>query len=300
MRKSFLFIVVLIICSLLVKTQNAQPISVKTEKFLKTLELISYFYVDTTNEDQLIETAIVEMLKDLDPHSMYISAKDLKKMNEPLQGSFEGIGIQFNILEDTLLVVTPISGGPSEKVGIISGDRIIEVDGENIAGVGLSNKGVQERLRGEKGTEVSVSILRRGEKKLIDFTITRDKIPIFSLDAAYMVNDSIGYIKLNRFSSKTVKEFRDALYNLQDKGVKHLILDLQGNGGGYLNSAVKLADEFLESKRMIVYTKGLNSPRREYKSTSIGNFEEGKVIILVDEGSASDRKSTRLNSSHYS
>lgn len=256
-------------------------------KIQRTLDIINLFYVDSVNNDKLAEAAIVEMLKTLDPHSTYISKDEVKEMNEPLEGNFEGVGIQFNIFNDTILVVNPIPGGPSEKLGIRAGDRIIKIDGKDVAGVGIKNNEVFKQLRGKKGTIVNVSILRRNEKNLIDFSITRDKIPIYSLDAAYMVDKEIGYIKLNRFAATTMEEFKKAIKDLKAKGMKDLILDLAGNGGGYLNAAVDLADEFLDDKKMIVYTQGLTSPRTDYKATDKGDWETGRLVVLVDEGSAS-------------
>lgn len=257
------------------------------QKIENLLQLINYAYVDSTDENRITEAAIVALLKELDPHSVYIPEKELKKMNEPLIGNFEGVGIQFNILHDTLVVVSPIPGGPSEKVGIQAGDKIIEVDKESIAGVGLQNSDVQDKLRGKKGTKVTVAIMRRGEKDLLKFTITRDEIPIYSVDASYMVDDEIGYIKINRFANKTINEFREGLKKLKQENVKHLILDLRGNGGGYLKSAIQLADEFLNENKLIVYTEGLKSPKQEYFTTEKGGFEKGKLVILIDEGSAS-------------
>ncbi|MGD9993361.1 MAG: S41 family peptidase [Salinivirgaceae bacterium] len=258
-------------------------------KFSKVLGFIEAFYVDSVNKEKLVETAVVEMLKELDPHSVYISKEEVQRMNEPLQGSFDGIGIQFNILYDTLMVVSPISGGPSEKVGILAGDRIVSIDGENVAGVKITNEMVFDRLRGKKGTKVVVAIKRRGEKDLLDFEIIRDKIPIYSLDAAYMVSkkDKVGYIKLNRFAATTMQEYREAVAKLRKEGAEHLILDLTDNGGGYLNMAEELADEFLKSGQLIVYTEGLKSERSETKATKTGSFETGKVVIMIDEGSAS-------------
>lgn len=256
-------------------------------KIQRTLDIINLFYVDTVNNDKLAEAAIIEMLKTLDPHSTYISKEEVREMNEPLEGNFEGVGIQFNIFEDTILVVNPIPGGPSEKLGIRAGDRIIKIDNVNVAGVKIKNNEVFKKLRGKKGTTVTVSILRRNEKELLDFTITRDKIPIYSLDAAYMIDKEIGYIKLNRFSATTIEEFRKAIKDLKAKGMKDLILDLAGNGGGYLNAAVDLADEFLDDKKMIVYTQGITSPRTDYKSTDKGEWQTGRLVVIVDEGSAS-------------
>lgn len=256
-------------------------------KFDALLQYINYAYVDTTNENTIVENAIVNVLKDLDPHSVYIPADELKKMNEPLVGNFEGIGIQFNILKDTLIVVSPISGGPSEKVGILAGDKIITVEGENIAGIGLKNSDVQDKLRGKKGTKVNVGIQRRNNKELLDFTITRDEIPIFSVDASYMATPDIGYIKINRFAKNTDEEFKEGLQKLKNQKMKHLIIDLSGNGGGYLKTAIQLADEVLDDKKLIVFTEGSKSPKQEYFTSSAGGFEKGKLVILIDEGSAS-------------
>jgi carboxyl-terminal processing protease len=258
-----------------------------SKKFDALLQYIDYAYVDSTDNNKLVENAIVAVLKELDPHSVYIPKEELKKMNEPLVGNFEGIGIQFNILHDTLIVVSPISGGPSEKVGLRAGDKIIEVDSENIAGIGLQNSDVQKKLRGKKGTKVNVGIKRRSIKEILSFTITRDKIPIFSVDATYMATPEIGYIKVNRFAKNTIEEFREGLARLQAQNMRHLILDLRGNGGGYLKTAIQLADEFLDNKKLIVYTEGTKAPKQEYYTTEKGGFEKGKLVILIDEGSAS-------------
>ncbi len=251
------------------------------------LDAIHYAYVDTVNDKQLAEAAIVAMLKELDPHSVYIPAEELKEMNEPLVGNFEGIGIQFNILFDTIMVTGTIPGGPSEKLGIMAGDKIIKIEDTLVAGVSFKNNDVIKKLRGNKGTKVKVSILRRGQAQLIDFVITRDKIPIFSIDAAYMAAPEIGYIKVNRFAETTTEEFREALSKVKAKGAKNLILDLTGNGGGYLNRAIEMTDEFLSANKLIVYTNGRVSPRQDVNSTSTGGFEQGKLIVLIDEGSAS-------------
>ncbi len=266
---------------------HSQTVYEQTYKFGKVLELIDRYYVDTVNDNMLVEDAIKEMLRNLDPHSTYISSDEVKAMNEQLVGNFEGIGISFNILNDTIFIVSPISGGPSEKVGIRAGDRIVKVNDENVAGIGITNKGVYDLLRGKKGTKVNITVVRRSYNKPIDFTITRDKIPIFSLDAAYMVNDSIGYIKLNRFALTTMDEFTTAMDKLKGEGMTALILDLTGNGGGYLETAHQLADQFLGKGKLIVYTKGLHSERHDYVASEEGDFEKGHLIILIDEGSAS-------------
>lgn len=248
---------------------------------------IDRMYVDTVNEQELVDAAIVKMLEELDPHSIYIPKEDLETVNEPLKGNFEGVGIQFNIIRDTIYVVDAISGGPSERLGIRAGDRIVMIDDKTVAGVGFKNSDVMDRLRGKKGTKVRVSILRRGSRDLLDFTITRDKIPIFSVEAGYMAAPQVGYIKVSRFSATTMKEFRDKLDELKGKGMKDLILDLQGNGGGYLRTAIEMADEFLGDKKLIVYTEGRNSPREDTYAGATGRFEKGRLVVLVDEGSAS-------------
>ena len=256
-------------------------------KFDALLQYINYAYVDSTKENKIVEDAIVAALKELDPHSVYIPSDEVKKMNEPLVGNFEGVGIEFNILNDTLIVVSPITGGPSEKVGIIAGDKIISVNGENIAGIGLQNSDVQDKLRGKKGTKVNVTILRNSKNELLDFTITRDEIPIFSVHASFMATPDIGYIKINRFAQNTDKEFTDALEALKKQKMKHLIIDLSGNGGGYLKTAIQLADELLDDKKLIVFTEGNKNPKQEYYTAVKGGFEKGKLVILIDEGSAS-------------
>lgn len=267
---------------------QAQDVQGDMIKFGRLLRLIDSYYVDSTNVDKLTDDAIVSMLAKLDPHSVYISKEEVEKMNEPLVGSFEGIGISFNILRDTLMVVTTIPGGPSEKVGLMAGDRIMSVDGKDIAGIGLKNSDVTDMLRGDKGTRVNLQIQRRTEHDLLDFTIIRDKIPIYSLDASYMLNDNTGYIKINRFAATTGDEFDQAFTDLaKDHQLENLVLDLRGNGGGYLKEAIRLADQFLGPDELVVYTEGTNDRRKEYKSTSIGNFEHGRLIVLIDEGSAS-------------
>ncbi len=265
----------------------AQTINNQTIKLWRSFDIISNFYVDTVNEDKLVENAIIELIKQLDPHSSYLTPKEVKDMNEPLQGNFEGIGVSFNIFNDTIYVISPIIGGPSEKAGIIAGDRIIKVNGKNVAGIGITNKDVFSYLRGKKGTSVTVSIKRRGEKELIDFPLIRDKIPIYSIDASYRVNNT-GYIKLARFASTTTKEFEEAIKKLTATGpLSGLILDLTDNGGGYLEEAVNLVDHFLNKNKLIVYTQGTHSLRNEYKSTEKGMYENGNVVIMIDEGSAS-------------
>ncbi|WP_258102629.1 S41 family peptidase [Marinoscillum sp. MHG1-6] len=257
-------------------------------KFRQVMAYIENDYVDETNIDNLVETAITQTLADLDPHTVYIPAEELELNKSQLEGNFEGIGIEFNIFHDTINVVTPLSGGPSERLGLRPGDKIITVDTENVAGVGITNRDVINLLRGPKGSEVKVQIKRRGESELLDFTIIRDVIPQYSVDVYYMIDDETGYIKINRFSATTYMEFKEALNNLQKSGMSQMILDLTGNPGGYMNPAVKLADELLGGQQMIVYTKGKESRHNtQYFSEIKGDFEEGPIIVLVDEGSAS-------------
>ena len=278
---------ILFIFCITISSVSAQSVRLEQEKFARLLRLIDSYYVDSANVDKLTEDAIVHILSELDPHSVYISKEEVEKMNEPLQGNFEGIGITFNIFKDTLLVNSTISGGPSEKVGLRAGDRIVEVDHKNIAGIGLKNTDVYDLLRGEKGTLVDLRILRRNNPEQLDFTIIRDKIPIYSLDASYMLDESTGYIKLNKFSANTTEEFETAMDDLKKQNVKNLILDLRGNGGGYLNTAIEISDEFLKDNQLIVYTNGLNDPKKEYTASTEGKFENGNLVVLIDESSAS-------------
>lgn len=256
-------------------------------KFDDVLNLMESKYVEHPDFDKLIDEAIVAMVKELDPHSEYMTAEEYKKMSEPLTGNFEGIGVQFNILKDTIAVVAPISGGPSEKLGIRSGDKIVEIEDTLVAGIGITNRDVINKLRGDKGTKVRVKIYRRGVSDLIEYTIVRDKIPIFSVDASYMLDKETGYVKVNRFAQSTMDEFHAAMDELEPQGMKHLVLDLRGNSGGYLNTAIQLSDEFLSDKNLIVYTEGVSSPKRESFATSRGRFQKGKLVVLIDEGSAS-------------
>jgi len=264
-----------------------QVLNDESYKFMRVLNYISKYYVDSTNQNALVEDAIIKMLQTLDPHSVYISEDEVKEMNEPLQGSFDGIGVQFNILNDTIIVVMPISGGPSEKVGIRAGDRIVRIENENVAGVGIKNSGVRKYLLGEKDTKVNISVKRKGFTSFLDFTITRDEIPIYSIDASYKVNKNTGYIKLNKFAATTLAEFKQAFNELEADGMKNLILDLRGNGGGYLKTSIDIANEFLSKDKLIVYTEGENSPKEEYLSYTNGMFEKGKLVLIIDEGSAS-------------
>jgi carboxyl-terminal processing protease len=269
-------------------TVQAQDVQMQAIKFGRVLNLIESFYVDTTNINKLTEQAITEMLSTLDPHSIYISKDEVAEMNQPLEGNFEGIGISFNIFQDTLMVMTTIPGGPSEMVGLRPGDRIVKVDNKNIVAIGLKSQDVFKLLRGPKGTKVNLTIQRKGEKTPLDFTIIRDKIPIFSLDASFMLNKETAYIKLNKFAATTVEEYKEAMKSLNSKAkVKNLVLDLRGNGGGFLGAAYELANQFLDEKKLIVYTEGTHSSRRDYYSTTRGDFVQGNLIVLIDEGSAS-------------
>lgn len=266
---------------------EAQELEAQSQKFNSLLYYVDQLYVEDVDSEALVEAAIVGMLEEMDPHSIYIPAKELQEADEPLNGNFEGVGIQFNIFRDTIMVVSPISGGPSEKLGIMAGDRIVTVDGEVVAGTGVTNKDVQRLLKGPKGTKVTVGILRSGERKLIEFEIIRDKIPIFSVDAAFMVAPGVGYIKVNRFAKTTMSEMSQAFAQLQRQGLEDLVLDLQGNGGGMLRTAIQMADEFLSEDKLLVYTKGRSFPREDTKARIPGQFEKGRLIVLIDQGSAS-------------
>lgn len=268
---------------------QAKPTQQTTDKFAYLLQSIELMYVDSVNSKELVEKAIIHLLEELDPHSTYISAEEVQEANEPLQGSFDGIGIQFNILHDTIMVVEPIQGGPSEKLGIKAGDKIVEVEGVKMAGIGVKNSDVLAKLRGPKGTIVKVGIERRGVKEILYFNITRDKIPIYSVDAAYMVAPAIGYIKVSRFAATTVEEMKKGISELKAEGMKDLILDLQDNGGGLLRAAIEMGDEFISGDRLLVYTEGRAFKREDYTARRglKGSFEEGRLIILIDESSAS-------------
>lgn len=248
---------------------------------------ISNLYVDSVDEKKLVEDAIRGMLDKLDPHSSYMTPKEVKDANEPLNGNFEGIGVQFNMIEDTLLVIQPVTNGPSEKVGIIAGDRIVSVNDSAIAGVKMSKEEIMKRLRGPKGTKVKLGVIRQGIKDLLTFTVVRDKIPVKSVDAVYMIRPEIGYIRIGNFGATTHQEFLQGLKTLRDQGMQHLILDLQENGGGYLKAAVDIANEFLQRNDLIVYTVGRKVPRTEYKADGGGVFRQGKIVVLVDSYTAS-------------
>jgi len=266
---------------------NRIPVSPATQKVSLAIAAVENLYVDSIDGNILSQNAIVGFLDKLDPHSVYMTPEEVKEMDEPLQGNFDGIGVQFNMMTDTLYIVQVIPGGPSEKVGLQVGDRIIQVNDTVIAGVKMKQNDVVSRLRGPKGTVVNVKVLRNSDPKLLNFRIVRDKIPIFSLDASYMVDKTTGYIKLNRFAATTYDEFKEALDTLQKRGMKNLILDLQGNGGGYLGTAIQIANEFLKQTSSIVYTEGFNQKREDYLATNKGEMQTGRLVVLVDESSAS-------------
>lgn len=248
---------------------------------------VKNLYVDEVDEQKLVEDAIRGMLEKLDPHSSYSTPKETKEMSEPLNGSFEGIGIQFNMVEDTLIVIQPVINGPSEKVGIVAGDRIVMVNDTAIAGVKMTKEEIMRRLRGPKGTIADLRIVRPGIKDLLTFKVTRDKIPVHTIDATYMLRPGIGYIRIGSFGATTYDEFCESMKKLKKQGMKDLVLDLQENGGGYLQAAADLAGEFLDAGDMIVYTEGRKVPRREYRAPGNGDFRKGKVVILVDQYTAS-------------
>ncbi len=265
------------------------PLSIKprTDKISRILNYIEANYVDSVDRDEIVESVIPVMLHELDPHSVYIPAQELTAANEQLQGNFEGIGISFNMLTDTVLIISTIPGGPSEKVGVMAGDKIIFVEDSLIAGQGISDEDIMGMLKGPRGTEVTIKVLRKGVDELIPFTITRDKIPIYSIDAAYMVNDNTGFIKINRFSMTTYEEFIEAINELKAKNMEKLILDLRGNVGGVMDPSIKISDEFLPEGKLIVYTEGRAREREEYLSTENGAFLDGELVVLIDEWSAS-------------
>lgn len=258
-----------------------------SDKLNSVLNYIEEEYVDTIKKDELVEKAIINLLHNLDPHSAYLTAQEVKEMREPLEGNFEGIGIEFNIIKDTIRVIAVIGGGPSEALGIQAGDKIVKIEGKNVAGVKIKNKDVLGKLRGKGGTKVTVSIKRGNSKKLIDYTITRGTIPIYSVDVAYMLDKKTGYIKVSRFAETTYEEFLDKTSSLRSQGMENLILDLRGNGGGLLSTAVKICDEFLEKGQVIVYTEGKSHPKETINATSKGILTDTKLIVLIDESSAS-------------
>ena len=289
LRKTVLFVAILSLHPLLALAQ--MRIDMGGSSPLRKLQIAEIattnFYVDSVDEQKLVEDAIRGMLEKLDPHSTYSTPKEVKQMNEPLQGNFEGIGVQFNIVDDTLMVIQPVTNGPSEKVGIIAGDRIITVNDTAIAGVKMSKEEIMHRLRGPKGTKVVLGVVRTGIRDRLTFTVTRDKIPVKSVDAFYMIRPEVGYIRIGSFGATTYNEFMDALQQLRKQGMRHLMLDLQENGGGYLQAAVDIANEFLQKDDIIVYTEGRRVPRQDYRANGRGQMLDGRVVVLVDEYSAS-------------
>ena len=283
--------VVLFLILLLPQSSVAQRINFGGDSPMRKLQIaemaITNLYVDSVDEKKLVEDGIRGMIEKLDPHSSYSTAKETKQMNEPLQGSFEGIGVQFNMVQDTLLVIQPIVNGPSERVGILAGDRIVSVNDTAIAGVKMSREDIMKRLRGAKGSKVRLGIVRRGIAGILKFTVTRDKIPVKTLDAAYMIRPQVGYIRIGSFGITTYEEFMNAVEGLKVLGMKNLILDLQENGGGYLMAAVQIANEFLHHDDLIVYTQGRTVPRQDYRADGKGKLIDGKVLVLINEYSAS-------------
>lgn len=269
------------------QSSNLLHIYPHTDKISNILNYIQNEYVDPINKSELEEKAIPLILSELDPHSQYVPARDLNEVNEPLEGNFSGIGVQFNMLNDTLIVLKTIANGPSEKVGILAGDRILIVDGDTLAGKKISSDSIVNRLKGPRGTQVEVGVQRKKVKNLLYFDIIRDNIPLYSMDIAYMVRSDIGYIKLNKFSRTTFEEFSEGIIKLLGQGMTKLIIDLRGNGGGYLDAAVHIADQFLDEGQLIVYTEGNARQRQEYKASKGGLCDGLEVAILIDEGSAS-------------
>ena len=285
MKKTNIFIIIAVLVTAVAGARQSVPKSL--QKLMNAQYAISNLYVDSVDDEKLVEDAIIGMLDKLDPHSSYTDAKETKEMEEPLQGEFSGIGIQFNMKQDTLYVIQTTPGGPSERVGILPGDRIIYVNDTTIAGVKIKNSDIQKKLRGKKGTKVTVKVKRGNLKDLITFKITRDKIPLHSVDASYMLDERTGYIRISSFGAKTYDEMMDALNKLKKQGMIQVIIDLNDNGGGYLNSAIEMCNEFLDGGQLIVYTEGLNSPRNEATAFGNGKFKDLKMVVMVNQYSAS-------------
>jgi len=256
-------------------------------KIEEILRFVEAKYVEDVDRDELVESAINGILQELDPHSNYISEKELESVNSSLEGSFDGIGVQFAIIDDTIQVISPIVGGPSEMLGIRAGDKIVEINDTSVAGIGITNSKIMERLRGKKGTDVNIGVMRGSNPEVIDFTITRDKIANNSLDVSYMVNDRVGFVKINRFSGTTYEEFMKAIEGLNEAGMKDLIIDVRQNPGGYLQAATKIVGQLFNDKRLLVYTEGRTQRRNEYNSTGRNFYDIDNVMVLIDEGSAS-------------
>ena len=285
MKKILLALPMCLALSLTISAQRSLPQAM--QKLLNAEYAITSLYVDSVNEDKLIEDAIKGMLESLDPHSSYTDAKETKELEEPLQGEFSGVGIQFNMNKDTLYVIQTIPGGPSERVGVLAGDRIIYVNDTIIAGVKMKNSDIQKRLRGKKGTQVTIKVQRPGVKELITFRITRDNIPLHSIDAQYMLDERTGYLRISRFGAKTYEEMMDALSDLKKQGMTQLVMDLSDNGGGYLNAAIDMCNEFLEHGQLMVYTEGDNSPRNEANANGYGDYKDLPMVVMVNQYSAS-------------
>ena len=282
-----LLIAIGIFIGIWLKPSDTIGIQKNASKIDEIIQIINQAYVDSVETNELQETAINEFLKTLDPHSAYIAAEDLALANEPLEGGFEGIGVEFNILDDTIYVVNVISGGPSEEAGLQSGDRIVKVEGEIVAGIKITNEKVLKLLKGPKGSKVSVHIVRHPIKEELPYTINRGKIPVYSIESSYLIEEQTGYVKIGRFAATTDDEFVTAVEALKKQGMEHLILDLRGNPGGYLSAAIQIADEFIDGKKLLVYTESRNQNQKVYKASKQGVFEKGNLIVLVDEGSAS-------------
>ena len=287
--KNILCLLVAVLCSAQAGAQL--KLNFGDESPMRKLQIaemaISNLYVDSVDEQKLVEDGIRGMLEKLDPHSSYTTAKETRAMNESLQGSFEGIGVQFNVSQDTLLVIQPTLGGPSEKVGIMAGDRIVAVNDTAIAGVKMAREDMMRRLRGKKGSKVKLTVIRRGIADRLTFTVTRDKIPVKTIDASYMIRPGVGYIRIGSFGATTYDEFMEGVDSLKRQGMKDLVLDLQENGGGYMQAAIRIANEFLRKGDLIVYTEGRRSHRQEYRADGDGRLVDGRVMVLVNEYSAS-------------
>ncbi len=266
---------------------DEQDVGEAIAKLESVIGILNDSYIENIDVKKASENAIVAMLQELDPHSVYIPAEEYSKMREPLRGNFEGIGVRFDILRDTIIIISTIVDGPAEQAGLEAGDRIISIGHETVTGLGLTNQEVVQKLRGVQGSSVDIGIRRSHSNSVLHFNIVREKIPLYSVEAAYMESPTIGYIRINKFSATTIKEFRLAINELKVQGMEHLILDLRSNGGGYLTAAVQLADDFLTKDQLVVYTKGRSFDAKEYKATSRGTFEQGKLVVLIDEGTAS-------------
>ncbi|MBR1804696.1 MAG: S41 family peptidase [Muribaculaceae bacterium] len=268
-------------------TLTGQRMPEHLNKLFNAVYGVTAFYVDSVDENKLVEDALRGMIEKLDPHSSYSNAKETKELTEPLQGEFEGVGIQFNMKEDTLYVIQTIPNGPSERVGILAGDRIVTVNDSTIAGVKMSRTDIMKRLRGKKGSKVTVQVKRRGAKELITFRITRDKIPLHSVDASYMLDERTGYVRISSFGAKTYDEMMDALDKLKKQGMQQVVIDLSDNGGGYLQAAVAMCNEFMADGQMIVYTEGRTAPRSEAHARGNGRYKDLKMVVMVNQFSAS-------------